>query len=181
MPAIALTTIGAIAIVVIAALFAWRRYRDPERVLRRRLNRLCTDMLSHVYLPDDEGGEIYINHLLMTDHGLLVLDVRDAQGTIFSGSQLNEWSARQPPDVVSFDNPLPALRDASQAVRRIATAAPVHIRVLFHDEAVFAKGQPEEVTTLQALCEEFPPKADARPMQQWGAEWSALKAAVTTD
>ena len=181
MSAIALVSIGAIAVIVLAALFVWRRYREPERMLRRRLSKLCNDMLSHVYLPDEVGGEIYINHLLMTAHGILLLDIRDAQGTIFSGTQLNEWSARQPQAAISFDNPLPALRDACQAVNRIVASAPVHMRVLFHDDAVFAKGRPDEVTTLQALGDEFPPADGAQPAEQWSADWSALKAAVTTD
>ncbi len=163
---------------------AWlgqRWYQQPQRVLARRLRALSHDMITSAFLPDGLGGEIYIDRLLLTHHGLLLLDLNDSRGTIFAGEQLNIWTAQSPASRITFDNPLPLLHDRAAAIDQIAPGVPVHARIVFADDTVFAKGRPDAVTTISALCEEFGSAADPAPAETppYAGQWDSLRSAAS--
>ena len=174
-----------IAIVVLALLLCgagwllWRWYHQPQRLLARRLALLAQNRLARVFIPDGLGGEIYLDHLLLTPRGLLLLDVQDHYGTVFAGEQLKTWTVQQPPHRVTFENPLFQLRERATAVNLLAPDIPLHSAVVFPDDTVFAKGRPDAVTTIAQLSNPEPqsPAMD-EVLAEWSAQWQQICAAA---
>ena len=149
-----LGAIGAGAALVVA-LLGWLIYRKWFRLteLQRLVRDISHESLVNVFLPDGLGGEIHIDHVLLTPKGILVLDTKDVSGTIFAGDRLDEWSANAADGRVAFDNPLPQLQDRVSAIRQLVPGTPIEAKVLFTDEVTFPKGHPQAVSTIAELRE----------------------------
>ena len=111
--------------------------------------------LEDLVIPNSDEGEILIDYLLLTSQGLLILEVKDIQGTVFGGDKMQDWAVITYGRRYSFSNPQPALYDRIAAVREIVRQVPVAGRILFLDGAKFTKGVPKLVCNLAELVEEF--------------------------
>lgn len=139
-------------------LSGWLLYR----VLRRRgtrldqvLDAISFDRVQDLVLPNGDEGEIFVNRLLLTSQGLLVLEVKEVQGTVFGSDKMQDWTVIATDRRYTFPNPQPALYDRIAAVRAVVRQVPVSGRILFLDGAEFPKGVPSLVTTLDQLAGEF--------------------------
>lgn len=145
-----------IALVVLLVVWLlYRRFFSGAGKLDHVLNEISHDRIHGLVLPNADEGEILIDHLLLTASGLLVLEIKDIQGTVFGGDKLQEWSAMTQTGRFTFANPQPGLFDRIAAVRQIVRDVPVEGRLLFPDGAEFAKGIPDHVRSLEALLTEF--------------------------
>ena len=156
--------LGAVAVVIM--LLGWwlyRRNRDSNR-LKRVLGEISHDRIDGLVIPNGDDGEIQIDHLLLTSQGLLIVDIKDATGTVFGGDKLKEWTVISEERRYTFSNPQEALYDRIAAVGHIVRQVPVAGRILFLDGAEFKKGVPSLVSTLDELLAEFgePDKAAAK-------------------
>jgi len=97
-----------------------------------------------------------VHYLLLTQQGLLVIDLFDVQGVIFAGEKMAQWSVFGPKRHHTFTNPLPMLEDRVMAVRQLAGETPVHGRIVFSMRGEFPKGRPESVIRLDELQDGFP-------------------------
>ena len=113
------------------------------------------DSIHGLVIPSADEGEILVDYLLLTSKGLLILDVKDAQGIVFAGDKLQDWMVIDNDRRYTFSNPQPALYDRIAAVRQIVREVPVAGRILFLDGADFTKGVPELVSNLTELVREF--------------------------
>ena len=176
-----------VAVGVVAALagIAVRRFVRERRTALRRLQRLVSsisvDALANVVIPDGMDGEIQIDYLLFMPTGLLLLDIRDAGGTVFAGENLDLWIAVEAGKRFTFENPLPRLQDRANAVTVLAPGVPIERRVVFTRDAAFPKGHPEAVTTLEGLHEQYQPVRAERSENPGvvKAQWDQIKAAAT--
>jgi hypothetical protein len=114
------------------------------------------DELRNVLLPTGTGEQIHVHYLLLTQRGLLVIDLFDVQGMIFAGQKMAQWSVFGPKRHFTFTNPLPMLEDRVMAVKHLAGEAPVEGRIVFSMRGEFPKGRPDAVIRLDALQDEFP-------------------------
>ena len=146
--------IGAGATLVVT-LLGWLIYRKWFRLteLQRLVREISHESLVNVFLPDGLGGEIHIDHVLLTPKGILVLDTKDVSGTVFAGDRLEEWSANTAEGRVAFANPLPQLQDRVSAIRQLVPGTPIEAKILFIDEVSFPKGHPESVSTIAEVRE----------------------------
>ena len=133
----------------------WDRYKKRKALLGR-LERICYDAVHQVQVPDGMGGFFHIDHLLLTQRGLVVLDTRRVLGMIFGGDQMSEWTVISRKNRFTFDNPQPALYDRVAAVKQLAGDAPVEGRLVFSSLGKFTKGVPKWVMMLDDLEVEFP-------------------------
>lgn len=133
----------------------WERY-TRRKALLARVERICYDAAHQVLVPDGMGGFFHIDHLLLTQRGLVVLDTRRVVGLIFGGDQMSEWTVMSRKDRTTFDNPQPALYDRVAAVKQLAADAPVEGRLVFSNLGKFPKGVPKWVLMLDDLEVEFP-------------------------
>ena len=113
------------------------------------------DRIDGLVIPNADEGEIQIDHLLLTSQGLLIVDIKDAVGSVFGSDKMQEWTVISNERRYTFPNPQAALYDRIAAVRHIVRQVPVAGRILFLDGAEFTKGTPGMVSNLDALLEEF--------------------------
>jgi len=132
-----------------------RRRADRPLTLSRVLNDIAFERVDHLVLPNGDEGEIQIDHLLLTANGLLVIDIKDVQGTVFGSDKMEHWTVMGPQNRFQIGNPQPGLYDRIAAVRDIVREVPVAGRILFLEGAEFSKGIPKYVCSLQELHQEF--------------------------
>ena len=150
-----IATVGAVA----AAVYFvrdWLRQVRARKAIDNVISSVAYDELRNVLLPTGTGDQIHVHYLLLTQHGLLVIDLFDVQGVIFAGEKMAQWSVFGPKRHHTFTNPLPMLEDRVMAVRQLAGETPVHGRVVFSMRGEFPKGRPESVIRLDELQDGFP-------------------------
>jgi hypothetical protein len=148
----------ALGVVAVVAYFAREmiRQRRARRAIDNVISSVAFEELRNVLLPTGTGEQIHLNYLLLTQRGLLVIELFDVAGVIFAGEKMEQWSVFGPKRHFTFTNPLPMLYDRMAAVRHLAGEVPVEGRVVFSMLGEFPKGRPDVVLRLDALQEEFP-------------------------
>jgi hypothetical protein len=169
-------------------LLGWALYRlvrGKAESLEGAIAEISFDRIEGLIIPSADEGEILIDYLLLTSEGLLILEVNDAQGIVFGGNKLQDWSVINNNRRYTFSNPQPALYDRIAAVREIVRQVPVAGRILFLDGAQFTKGVPDLVTGVADLVTDFgeSDKSAANPkIEAFKPHWDLIrKAALTSD
>jgi len=134
----------------------WLRQVRARKAIDNVISSVAYDELRNVLLPTGTGEQIHVNYVLLTQNGLLVIDLFDVQGMIFAGEKMAQWSVFGPKRHFTFTNPLPMLEDRVMAVKQLAGDVPVAGRIVFSMRGEFPKGRPDAVLRLDALQDEFP-------------------------
>jgi hypothetical protein len=136
--------IGVVTLVVVG--FSILRNRASSRTgLVHALDSVAIERLQDVLVPDGMGGQIHVEHLLLTGTGLVVLDVKEYEGTVFASDRMEEWTVIGKAGRFTFPNPLVTLYDRVAALRQLVRDVPVAGYVLFDEGADFSKGRPKDV------------------------------------
>lgn len=146
--------------------------------LQKALGDIAYDRVEKVVIPSADEGEIQIDQLLLTSQGLLILEIKDVQGTVFGSDKMSDWTVIAQERRFTFPNPQPALYDRIAAVKQIVREVPVSGRVLFLEGAEFTKGIPSMVCTLDELVHEFgePNKDAARfKIEAFKPHWELIR------
>jgi len=149
----------AVAAMLAAAVYAthrWLAQRRARKAIDNVISSVAYDELRNVLLPTGTGEQIHLHYLLLTQRGLLVIDLFDVQGVIFAGEKMGQWSVFGPKRHFTFTNPLPMLEERVAAVKLLAGEAPVDGRIVFSMRGEFPKGRPDAVLRLDALQDEYP-------------------------
>lgn len=175
-----------LAILLLLIIWLLYRYiRGSGSKLQRVLDDIAFERIEKLVIPSADEGEIQVDHLLLTSQGLLILEIKDAEGTVFGSDKMQDWTVISDDRRYTFSNPQPALYDRIAAVRQIVRQVPVAGRVLFLDGAEFTKGVPGLVCTLDELAAEFgePDKKAAKlKIEAFRPHWELInKAAITTE
>jgi len=170
----------AIVLLVLAAIvwgyLQFRAYRT-RRAVDAAIASIAYEMMKNVLLPNGNGGQIHIHYLLLTQRGLLVLDLLDLPGAIFGGDQMIEWTVIGKKRRFTFANPQHALYDRMAAVRLLTGDVPVEGRVLFTVRSEFPKGKPRNVTRIDNITADYPVVDQARGniTAAFGDVWANVK------
>lgn len=168
------------AVLVAAALvwvfLQWRAYR-ARKAIDAAISSIAYEMLQNVLVPNGNGGQIHIHYLLLTQRGLLVVDLLDHPGAVFGGDQMIEWTVIGKKRRFTFANPQHALYDRMAAVRLLTGEVPVDGRVLFTTRSQFPKGKPRYVVRIDELTDDFPVVDTARGniTAAFGDVWANVK------
>jgi hypothetical protein len=137
--------------------------REQVRTIRARraidnvISSVAYDELRNVLLPVGTGDQIHVNYLLLTQRGLLLIDLFDTHGMIFAGEKMEQWSIFGPKRHFMIANPLPMLYDRVAAVRQFTgDDVPVQGRIVFSMQGEFPKGRPDYVIRLDELQDQYP-------------------------
>jgi hypothetical protein len=172
--------IGALVVVTaLAGWLLWRRRRGPE--VAKALSAVAIERLENVLLPDGMGGHIQVEHLLLTGHGLVVIDAKPFVGTIFASERMADWTVIGKQGRFTFPNPLGTLYDRVAALRQLVREVPVNGHVLFASAADFTKGRPRDVLSAAELVELYrrPEQADLeRLLVAFAPHWERVKSAI---
>ena len=145
----------AVAAILLIVWLIVKVIRRKSGGLEHALAEISFDRIEGLVIPSADEGEILVDYLLLTSQGLLILEVKDVQGTLFGGDKLQDWTVITNERRFTFSNPQPALYDRIAAVKQIVREVPVAGRILFLDGAQFTKGTPGLVSNLTQLVEEF--------------------------
>jgi hypothetical protein len=154
-----LWVVFALGLIGVAAYFIREMVRQvrARRAIDNVISSVAFDELRNVLLPTGTGDQIHVNYLLLTQNGLLVLDLFDAHGMIFAAEKMEQWSIFGPKRHFMITNPLPMLYDRVAVVRQFAgDDVPVEGRIVFSMRGEFPKGRPESVIRLDELQDQFP-------------------------
>ena len=153
-----LWVVFALGLVAVGVYFARAmiQQRRARRAIDNVISSVAFEELRNVLLPTGTGEQIHVNYLLLTQRGLLVIELFDVPGVIFAGEKMEQWSVFGPKRHFTFSNPLPMLYDRMAAVRNLAGEVPVEGRVVFSMLGEFPKGRPDIVLRLDMLQEAFP-------------------------
>ena len=171
--------LGAVALL----LLVWLIYRGQIRGnrLQRVFDDISYDRIDDILIPNGEDGEIHIDHLLLTSRGLLIVDIKDVDGTVFGSDKMEKWTVISATNRFTFSNPQPALYDRIAAVRQIVRQVPVAGRLVFLDGGEFTKGIPELVADIDGLHDEFnePDKAAGKfKIEAFKPHWDLIRKEV---
>ncbi len=147
--------LAALVAVIVAAVRAYLSRRFIRRN-EERINSIAFEILRNVLIPNGNGGQIHLNYLLLTERGLLVLDLFDVPGAVFGGDQMFQWTAIGRKLRFTFANPQSILYDRMAAVKMLAGETPVEGRLVFTQRGDFPKGKPKDVLRIDHLNNEFP-------------------------
>ena len=145
-----------------ALLFHFYRRRTTQ--VEQILDSIGFDRIHNVILPNADGGEILIDQLLLTTQGLLIVEIKEVQGTVFGSNKMQDWT------VIATN-------------REVVKQIPVAGRVVFLDGAEFSKGVPELVASLEELAAEFGEsdrKSALVKIEAFMPHWEAVKKGLTT-
>jgi hypothetical protein len=174
--------LGAALAFVLVAIGVWHFWwRRRGLKASKALDSVALDRLRDVLLPDGMGGQIQIEHLLLTGNGLLVIDVKSFEGTIFASERMAEWTVIGAKGRFTFPNPLGTLYDRVAALKQLVRDVPVTGFVLFGERADFSKGRPRDVLLPAELIEKFrrPDRADLeRLLVAFAPHWERVKEAT---
>ncbi len=173
-----LTIAGLVVMVLLIIWWSLRRQSGDAQRLSKALNRISYARLSGIVIPKADEGEIQLDLVLLTGKGLLVVEVKDAEGVVFGSDRMQDWTVISGDRRYTFANPQNALYDRVAAIRQIVREVPVDGRIVFTDSAKFTKGVPSNVTSAADLMSEFPKINRKQPpptMQAFQAHWDKLR------
>lgn len=148
-----LQTLAALCTLAVAGLLVWglRAWAQRRRGMDRLFDQIAVARLASVLAPDGEGGELHLDHLLLTDRGVVVVLVKQVSGTVFGSDRMDDWTVIDGDRRHTFANPQGPLYDRVAAVKRIVRDIPVEGAVLFPETARFQGGTPRHVATAEAF------------------------------
>jgi len=147
-------TAGAISLLVIIFLGIWLRIRAKhkyQRQLHKLVKKVAVDFRQNIYLPDGLGESVFIDYLILSHHGIIVLNVQNYPGILFGGDNVDLWTQVDNHKSYKFENPLPYNEICVQSIKQFASNAPVHGQVVFTHAGEFPKGKPDGVSLTNEL------------------------------
>ncbi len=170
------------AVLLLVIWFVYRRFFRGGSSLEKVLADIGYQKIEALVIPSADEGEIQVDQLLLTSHGLLILEIKDVQGAVFGSDKMQDWTVIAKDRRYTFPNPQPALYDRIAAVRQIVRQVPVAGRVVFLDGAEFTKGTPSLVCNLEQLAADFgePDKSAAKfKIEAFKPHWELIQKAAT--
>lgn len=170
------------AVVVLFGLLLWLWLKRRNRSsIRDAISAVAIDRLDDVLVPDGMGGEIHLEHLLLTARGILVVNVKRYDGVIFASERMDQWTAIGKGGRSTFANPLGNLYDRVAAVRALVRDIEVTGLLIFPGLADFSKGRPRDVLLPQDLVDTYgkPEKSGVEQMNEaFQPHWDRIREAV---
>lgn len=154
--AIAAVVLVTLMIALPVMLRLYRRDAEQRRVAKLIKN-LNTSYLREVAFPDGMDGYLFIDYLVLTPAGILVIDLQDYSGFIFGAANIDQWTQMVRRRGFKFENPLHRNAWRVQVIQTLASDATVMGRVVFSSTSQFPKGIPEGVSHVSTLTTDIAP------------------------
>lgn len=167
-------------------MLAWaQQWLDsPEKAKARCIKALSASALPYVrdvVVPDEVGGYTQIDHLLLSVHGLQVLEWQYLDGVLHGSDFSLQWSRFDDGMRHDFDNPLRRVQKLAQTLNQLVlgeqVGVPLHSHLLLSGKASFAKGCPQGVLQEAQLAAWLQGQAGSIPAR-YRAVWSVLLSRV---
>lgn len=151
-----------------------------ERKINRTILRLSAQYMPNVIVPDDVDGNAYIDYLVLTPGGILVIDVQNYRGILFGAEKIDLWTQLAGRKSYKFENPLPHNQQRVLTVKALVEDVPVEGRVVFSCAGQFPKGIPEGVSMIDTLGADLPHMFTGQQVDdKLKAQWEKLRSVVS--
>jgi hypothetical protein len=156
--------------------------RLGKRRIRIALVEKCKDVLDDFILPGAYGGLTKIDHAVLTSGGILCIQTKHYNGTIFGSADGPQWTLVDGLRKCRFLNPLIQNEGRSKALRNLVPDVPVANLVVFTGSVRFSSPQEKNVIHVSEL-KNYIAKFVFGPckVSDWDAVWLTVKAAALTD
>lgn len=152
----AIAVIIAVAVTMVVPVILRRYRRDAEqRRVAKIIKALNIPALKNVAFPDGMESYVFVDYVLLTPAGIVVLDVQDYNGFIFGGPNIDQWTQMVRQRGYKFENPLHQNAWRLQIIRSFVKDAPLIGKVVFSSVSQFPKGIPEGVLHVSTLSEDL--------------------------
>lgn len=172
--------LAAAGLALVALIALWigvrRRRRAPDP--RRTIATIAVDRLHDVLVPDGMGGQIHVEHLVLSVRGLVVIDVKNIEGVVFASDRMDDWTVIGKRGRFTIPNPQSTLFDRVAAVKQFAGEIPVSGHILFPAGADFSKGRPRNVVLPAEILDLYkkPERRDVeRQLDAFTPSWHAIR------
>lgn len=135
--------------------------------------------LKNIILDDGIEGKVFIERLLLTPDGFMILVKNWREGYIFGSEHMDQWAQIINSSTYHFKNPLYALTHSVAALKHHAPNMPASTKILFTADCSFPKGQPKsallprDIFNLKKITKE---KLQQTPVsQEFEQAWSIIK------
>lgn len=152
----AVAVVIAVAVTILVPIMLRRYRRDAEqRRVAKIIKALNITALKNVAFPDGIESYVFIDYLLLTPSGIVVLDLQDYNGFIFGGPNIDQWTQMIRQRGYKFENPLHQNAWRLQIIRSFVEDAPLLGKVVFSSVSQFPKGIPEGVLHVSTLSQDL--------------------------
>ena len=163
--------IVAVLLILAISWYSWRQFQKTrhQQHLHNVIGGLGLEHIRDVVLPDGLDGLVFIDYLLLTPKGVVVIDLMHSDGHLFGGTSIDQWSQVINNRTYKFPNPLYANETKCQAVmwnvekiRKQQQSQPdddwhTHGWVVFSNAGNFPKGIPDRVCMIDDLADMLTP------------------------
>lgn len=150
-----LLVVATFTVIILILLLINNRKKSTSRQMAAILKPYIQDEIKQIIIPDGIGGLLEIEHLILMEHGLLLIETYPMSGIMFGAEAIDLWTQLIDGRSYKFANPLRHIRTSRQALMALAPNIPIFCRVVFNADSVFPKGKPEEVSVLSSLFDDL--------------------------
>lgn len=143
----------------------------------RKIKNLGTSIMSDVVVANELDEPVYIDHLILTAKGILVLIVMKYRGIIFASNSMQFWTQLIGQRSFKFPNPLRDLENDIAVIRGVVRECNVIGHIAFITGCEFPKGKPEQVSILEETKQSLDLNNDKVP-EQLQQCWNELQKSV---
>ncbi len=150
-----LLIVATFTVIILILLFVNKRKESASRQMATILKPYVLDEIRDIIVPDGIGGLLEIEHLILMEQGLLLIETYPMSGNMFGAETIDQWTQLIGGRSYKFANPLRHIRTSRQALMILAPNLPIFCRVVFNADSIFPKGKPEEVSVLSSLSDDL--------------------------
>lgn len=132
-----------------------KRKESASQQMANILKPYVQNEVKGIIIPDGIGGLLEIEHLILLDQGLLLIETYPMSGNMFGAETIDKWTQIVDGRSYKFANPLRHIRTSRQALMVLAPNTPIFCRVVFNADSVFPKGKPDEISVLSSLSDDM--------------------------
>ena len=147
--------VATFTVIILILLFINNRKESISRQMTAILKPYTQDEIKNIIIPDGIGGLLEIEHLILMERGLLLIETYPMSGNMFGAETIDQWTQLIDGRSYKFANPLRRIRTSRQALMVLAPNVPIFCRVVFNADSVFPKGKPDEVSVLSSLSDDL--------------------------
>jgi hypothetical protein len=170
-----LLTVAIFTAIILFLLLINNRKVSPSRQMATILKPYILDEIKDIIVPDGIGGLLEIEHLILMEQGLLLIETYPMSGNMFGAETIDQWTQLIDGRSYKFANPLRHIRTSRQALVILAPNTPIFCRVVFNADSIFPKGKPDEVSVLSSLSDDLLNlQSSTVKMDQYSKVWQRI-------
>jgi len=122
---------------------------------RKQVKNISYDYIENAILDNGVDQYAQFDYLVLTQLGILVIEIKDYSGHIFGAEKIDEWTQIIDRKSYKFSNPFFDLDYKIELLKDLNKELRIDGVILFTDEADFPKGCPDNVINLKNLKDHY--------------------------